>query len=134
MDAAGAAQAAAALWVALHLVLLVVLSALVVRQRRRHQVAFGDGGVPELAQAVRAFRNAADYAPAGLAGLIMLALVDAPGLALHAGGLVLFSGRVLSAVGLSRSGEAGLAQAAGASATWLAYVFIAACLMVWAVV
>ena len=54
---------AAALWVGLHIFLLLTLSALVVRQRRRHHVELGDGGVPELERAIRAFGNAAEYAP-----------------------------------------------------------------------
>ena len=37
---------ALALWSALHILLLLGLSLLVVRQRRRHGVAMGDGGVP----------------------------------------------------------------------------------------
>ena len=45
---------ALALWSALHILLLLGLSLLVVRQRRRHGVALGDGGVPELACAIRA--------------------------------------------------------------------------------
>ena len=66
MDAVTSGHAAA-LWVGLHLILLLVLSLLVVRQRRRHKVALGDGGVPELAQAIRAFGNATEYVPAARA-------------------------------------------------------------------
>jgi len=134
MNAVTTAEAAAALWVALHLILLLVLSVLVVRQRSRHGVAFGDAGVPRLAQAIRAFGNATEYVPAGLMGLVMLAVVGAPAFAVHLAGLVLFGGRVLSAIGLSRSGGTSRARAVGASATWLAYIFLAAALMVWAIV
>ena len=100
---------AAALWVGLHLILLLVLSVLVVRQRRKHGVVLGDAGVPELAQAVRAFGNATEYVP------------GRPGRPRGAGhgrraaaggarrsGLTLFVGRVAHAVGLSRSGGASL--------------------------
>jgi uncharacterized membrane protein YecN with MAPEG domain len=65
MDATPSAHAAA-LWVGLHLILLLVLSLLVVRQRRKHQVVLGDADIPELAQAVRAFGNATEYVPGGL--------------------------------------------------------------------
>ena len=54
MDVAASGHAAA-LWAGLHLVLLLVLSVLVVRQRRKHQVALGHADIPELNQAVRAF-------------------------------------------------------------------------------
>lgn len=133
MDVGGSGPAAAALWTALHLLLLLVLSVLVVRQRRRHGVAFGDGGAQELAQAIRAFGNATEYVPAGLIALVMLAVVDAAGLAVHAGGGLLFAGRVLHAVGLSRGDGAAWPRPTGASITWLAYIFLASVLLVYAV-
>ena len=69
---------AAGLWTAMQLLLLLVLSLLVVRQRQKHSVLLGDEGIPQLAQAIRAFGNAAEYAPAGVGGLIALAVVGAP--------------------------------------------------------
>ncbi len=74
---------AAALWTALNLLLLLLLSALVVRQRRRLRVAFGDAGSSELIRATRAFGNAAEYIPAGIGALAVLALVGANPLAIH---------------------------------------------------
>lgn len=123
---------ALALWSALHLLLLLGLSLLVVRQRRRHGVALGDGGVEELARAIRAFGNASEYIPMGLVGLAALTLAGAPGLAVHIGGLVLFAGRAAHAVGLSRSAEASPLRAAGVAATWGAYIFLAAALLFYA--
>lgn len=132
MDAATSGHAAA-LWVGLHLILLLVLSLLVVRQRRRHDVALGDGGVPELARAIRAFGNATEYVPAALVGIAVLALVDAPPLAIHLTGFLLFAGRVLHGFGLSRSGEASLFRAIGVTMTWLAYVFASVALLFYAI-
>lgn len=125
---------AAALWTGLHLLLLLVLSVLVVRQRQRHKVALGDEGIPELARAIRAFGNATEYVPAALAGLAVLAVVEAPALAIHITGLLLFVGRVLHAVGLSRSGAATFPRALGILLTWLAYVFASAALLFYAFV
>ena len=133
MDAVSSGHAAA-LWTGLHLLLLLVLSLLVVRQRQRHKVALGDEGVPELAQAIRAFGNATEYVPAALAGLTVLALVDAHPLAVHISGFLLFVGRVLHAVGLSRSGGASFARTIGMTMTWLAYVFASVALLFNAVV
>ncbi|WP_374656607.1 MAPEG family protein [Phenylobacterium sp.] len=130
MDAAGHA---AALWVGLHLILLLVLSMLVVRQRQRHKVALGDGGVPELAQAIRAFGNATEYVPAAMIGIAVLALVQAPPLAVHLTGLLLFSGRILHGFGLSRSGGSSFARSIGVTLTWLAYVFAAVALLFYAI-
>lgn len=125
----GTSAHAASLWTGLHLLLLLVLSVLVVRQRRRHRVSLGDDGIPELAQAIRAFGNATEYVPAAIAGLAVLAVVEAPALAVHLAGLLLFAGRVLHAVGLSRSGATSIPRAAGVMLTWLAYLFAAVALV-----
>ena len=124
---------AAALWVGLHLILLLVLSLLVVRQRQRHKVALGDGGVPELAQAIRAFGNATEYVPAAMGGIAVLALVEAPPLAIHLIGFFLFAGRLLHGFGLSRSGGTSFARAIGITLTWLAYVFASVALLFYAI-
>lgn len=132
MDANASAHAAA-LWAGLHLILLLVLSVLVTRQRRKHHVEIGDGGVPALNQAIRAFGNATEYVPAAMAGLALLALVNAPPLLIHPIGLILFVGRVAHAVGLSRSTQATLPRALGVLATWISYVAIAAALLFYAI-
>lgn len=124
---------AAALWVGLHLVLLLVLSVLVVRQRRNHRVVFGDGGVPDLVQAIRAFGNATEYVPAGLVAIAVLALAGAPPMVVHVVGLTLFAGRVAHAVGLSRSGEASIPRTIGVVATWVAYIAAAVALIFYAI-
>ena len=122
MDVTASAHAAA-LWGGLNLFVLLVLSLLVVRQRQKHKVILGDGGVPELIQAIRAFGNAAEYVPAGMAALAILAIVAAPPLILHITGLMLVAGRVLHGFGLSTSGGSSLPRSVGVLLTWLAYVF-----------
>ena len=124
---------AAALWVGLHVFLMLTLSLLVVRQRQKHKVALGDEGIPELAQAIRAFGNASEYVPTALVAIAVLAIVDAPPLAIHVAGFVLFSGRVVHAVGLSNSGGASIPRALGIVATWLAYIFIGVALLFYAI-
>jgi hypothetical protein len=94
---------------------------------------FGHGEAPELAQAVRAFGNATEYVPAALIGVVVLALLGAQPLLVHAAGLLLFAGRVAHAWGLSRSGGASLPRAIGVVATWLAYIVVAAALIFYAV-
>jgi len=125
---------AASLWVGLHLLLMLVLSALVVRQRQKHKIPFGDDGVADLAQAIRAFGNASEYIPVGLAGLIVLDLAGAPALLVHIGGFVLFAGRVIHAFGLSTSGGASIPRALGMTLTWAAYVFLAVATLFFAIV
>jgi uncharacterized membrane protein YecN with MAPEG domain len=129
----GTAANAAALWVGLHVLILLVLSALVVRLRQKHKVALGDDGIPELARAIRAFGNASEYIPAGLAAIIVLALVEPLPLPVHIVGMTLFVGRVVHAIGLSTSGGASVARAAGILLTWVAYIFAVAALLFYAI-
>ncbi len=68
------------------------------RQRQKHHVAYGDEGIPELAQAIRAQANAAEDIPAGIAAIAALAVAGAPQLVIHLGGVSLFLGRVIHAV------------------------------------
>ncbi|MBW8814839.1 MAG: MAPEG family protein [Caulobacterales bacterium] len=124
---------AAALWVGLHLILLLVLGVLVTRQRRKHGVEIGDGGVPGLVQAIRAFGNATEYVPTALVGLAVLAMTGAAPVLIHLIGVTLFLGRVLHAVGLSRSSGATWPRAVGALATWIAYIAGAAALLFYAI-
>jgi uncharacterized membrane protein YecN with MAPEG domain len=120
---------AAPLWVGLHLLLLLVLSLLVVRQRQKHKIALGDGGVPEMAQAIRAQLNAVEYITPALVGLVVLEMSSTNNVLVHLAGGVLFVGRVLHAIGLSNSGGITMLRTLGMILTWLAYIFIiAACL------
>jgi hypothetical protein len=124
---------ACALWVGLHLILLLTLSVRVVRLRRHHGVVLGDAEIPELTQAIRAFGNASEYVPAGLIALGALTLAGADAWLVHAVGLVLFVGRVAHAIGLSRSGGASLPRAAGVLATWIAYLAAGVALLFYAI-
>jgi len=132
MEATPSAHAAA-LWVGLHLILLLVLSILVVNQRRKHQVVLGDADIPELAQAVRAFGNATEYVPGGLIAIAVLAMAGAAPLVVHAVGLTLLVGRVAHAVGLSRHGGSSILRSAGVIATWLAYILGGVALVFYAI-
>jgi uncharacterized membrane protein YecN with MAPEG domain len=124
---------AAALWIGLCLILLLVLSVLVVRQRRRHGVELGDAEIPELTRAIRAFGNATEYVPGGLVALVALAIAGAQPLLVHAVGLVLFVGRLVHAISLSRSGAASVPRSAGITLTWIAYLVAGVALLVYAI-
>lgn len=101
-----------------------------VGQRQKHHVQFGDGDVPELARAIRAFGNAAEYIPAGLAALGILSVAGAHYLIVHASGLALFVGRTSHAVGLSRSTGASGFRSVGMVLTWVAYILAAVALLI----
>ena len=132
MDTAASGHAAA-LWVGLHVFLMLVLSTLVVRLRQKHKVAMGDEGIAELARAIRAFGNASEYIPVGLAAIIVLAVLGAPPLAIHVVGLILFAGRLIHAIGLSNTGGASIARSIGMICTWVAYLFGAVALLFYAI-
>ncbi len=124
---------AAALWAGLLLIVMLVLSVLVVRQRQRHHVLIGDGGVEDVQRAVRAFGNAAEYVPAGIGALAILALVGAPPLVIHAVGLLLVLGRLLHGWGISRNLGTSMARAGGVMLTWISFLVSGALLLFYSV-
>ncbi len=124
---------AAALWGGLLLLLMLVLAVLVTRQRRRHGVTLGDEGIEELTRAIRAFGNAAEYAPAGIAALAILAVVGANPIVVHAVGVLLVLGRLAHALGLSRSAGVSIGRLSGTIMTWLAFLIAGALLLFYSV-
>ena len=129
----GLAANAAALWTGLSLLLLIALSLLVVRQRQKHHVATGDGGIDELARAVRAQGNATEYIPAGIAGLAVLAMTGAPPIIIHLAGAILVLGRVTHAGGLTITLGTSILRTVGMVATWIAYLFTGVALLVFSI-
>ncbi len=125
---------AAALWSGLLLLVLLTLSGLTVRRRRRHLVAFGDGGNEELTAASRAFGNAAEYIPAGLIALTLLALTGASPLMIHVIGGTLMVGRIVHAVGLIFQKGPSLGRVAGMILTYLALIVAAVSLIAYGVI
>lgn len=124
---------AAALWGGLLILLMIILSGLVVRQRRRLLIGYGDGDVPELRNAMRAFGNAAEYAPAALGALVLMALVGVAPWLIHALGAVFFVGRAVHAFGLTRSLGATRARVIGMMLTYLPLLVMAVILLAYAV-
>lgn len=100
--------------------LLLVLSFQVVMLRRRHRVGIGSGQVQALERAVRTQANFTEYVPLAVLLLVLLGIsADLPDWSLHglAGTLVL--GRILHAIGLSRSAGTSLNRVVGTLLTWL---------------
>jgi len=94
-------DSAAALYVGVNILILFLLSFRVVGGRLRTRVSLGSGGDPDLEVRIRAHGNAAEYIPASMLGLVVLALLAVPVWAIHALGGVFTLGRLLHAVGLS---------------------------------
>lgn len=117
----------AAIYIGVNVLLLLALAVLVGLGRRRHKIVLGDAGNADFQRSVRAHGNASEYIPAGLVGLLTLALLDpaAPLWLLHAAGLSLTGGRLLHGVGL-HAGALNAGRMLGMLLTWTAFVLIGA--------
>lgn len=124
---------AAGLWSGLLILLMIILSGLTVTRRRRHLVAFGDGGNAELNAATRAFGNASEYIPVGLVALVLLALTGASEMMIHGVGTTLLLGRIVHAVGLLFQKGPSLGRVAGMVLTYLALLVGAVSLIAYGV-
>jgi uncharacterized membrane protein YecN with MAPEG domain len=115
----------AALYAGVNILILLVLSVMVAMGRRTHKIVLGDGGNDRFSRAVRAHGNASEYIPAGIVGLVTLALFDpaTPVWLLHASGLSLTVGRILHAVGL-HTGALNAGRVLGIALTWIAFLLI----------
>jgi uncharacterized protein len=114
---------AVALYSGLNLLVLVYLALRVVRQRLKTQTSIGDGGHPSLALAIRVHGNAAEYVPAGLVGLAVLALAGAPVWAVHAAGGAFTVARLAHALGFA--GGILIGRQVGTALTWATLIAMA---------
>ncbi|MBK8815414.1 MAG: MAPEG family protein [Methylococcaceae bacterium] len=80
--------------------LIVWLSLNVIKLRRANKVKLGDGGVPELQNAIRAQGNAAEYIPISLILLVLLELSGTYLWMVNLAGVALIIGRIIHAKGL----------------------------------
>ena len=96
---------ATALYAAVFGLVLVVLSVRTLRLRRRFQVAIGHGDEPILERAMRVHANFCEYVPIALLLLYFFETGVGGTLWVHALGVTLLVGRVLHAVGVSKTGE-----------------------------
>ncbi|MBK6703541.1 MAG: MAPEG family protein [Caulobacteraceae bacterium] len=115
----------AALYAGVNILILLVLAVLVVAGRRKHKITLGHGDNEAFGRAVRAHGNAAEYIPAGLVGITLLALFDpaTPIWLLHASGISLTLGRILHGWGL-HTGTLNAGRMFGMVLTWIAYALI----------
>lgn len=112
-------------------ILLLVLSAHVVKFRLKYKMGMGTAGDRDFEAAVRAHANLVEYAPLGL---IMLGIAELNGVAsgfIYWTGMALVVGRILHAWGMINGhGEEHKARAIGMVLTWLA-ILVAAILLLW---
>ncbi len=120
---------ATSLYAALGVLLVLLLGAAVVRQRRRAQVGIGDGGDAGLARAIRAHANLVENLPLALVMLLLLELGGLAPLWLHLLGGGFLASRLLHAWGLSRRSGVSFGRFWGMVGTWTAMLSMAVLLL-----
>jgi hypothetical protein len=114
-----------ALFAGLNGLLALGLAINVSRHRARLRIGIGDGGNPEMLQAIRLHANNTEYLALALVLLAVDEILGAPALALYVMGALLLLGRLLHAFGLGRSTGTSTGRAVGVTLTWL--VILIAC-------
>lgn len=112
----------------------MALSVRTLRLRRRFGIAVGNGGNVTLLRAIRAHGNFAEYTPFGLLLILAAELAEAPGLLVHALGVVLLAGRLVHAFGVSNEAEVFAFRVTGMALTFTCYLVGAVFLLWWAAI
>lgn len=118
------------LYAGLNALLALYLAIRVGQQRMKGNVIFGDGDYQPLKLAIRTHANNVEYVPLILILIALLEMAGQPGWLIHALGGGLLLGRILHALGLSRTGESSPPRFYGVLLTWVVLLVAAA----WAVV
>jgi uncharacterized protein len=113
-----------AFYVAINAIIMLVLGILVTRARVQTQTPIGDGGLPQMAGPLRAHANNTEYVPMALLLMWTLTLPVIGGSIwlIHGMGVTLTVGRILHAIGLSRSIGPTPMRLAGMTLTWISYI------------
>lgn len=90
----------ATLYVSIYALIIIWLSMRVIKNRRKHRVSVGDGGVEELQIAMGAQSNSIEYLPITLLLLFALEFNGASAWLIHLFGLVMIAGRVIHVKGM----------------------------------
>ena len=93
----------AAFYSALHILLFVILSLWVVRERNRRHIGLGHGDDPEFQRIIRIHGHAAEYLAPILALLLLFVVLDIGTLPTHLFGVATLSGRVMHVAGLHKT-------------------------------
>jgi uncharacterized membrane protein YecN with MAPEG domain len=106
------------IYAALATLLVLILAARVSTARLTGKIGIGDGGDHELIKRIRAHANAVENLPLALLLLLILELDHTGAAWLHLFGCVLIAGRILHAIGLSRSSKESAPRFLGTALTW----------------
>ena len=117
------------LYAALAALLIIALAVRVMLRRTSAKIGIGDGGDHELHKRIRAHANAVEYLPIGLILLLLVELNQTQPVLVHVFGACLLLGRLLHALGLSKTSGVGAGRALGILLTLLAIVAMAVFLL-----
>ena len=117
----------AGVYVAVNMLLLIYLAFRVVSVRQSARISIGTGGNEQLEVRTRVHGNAAEYIPAMLVGLVVLALMGLPGWAIHVGGGAFTLGRGMHMVGMS--GNILPLRAGGILLSWISMILVAGAIL-----
>ena len=106
-------------------ILYIGLTINIIRLRRKFQVGIGDGDNRVLAKAIRVHGNFAEYTPIALILLASYELNGGSVMMLHALGATLVVGRVLHAIGLTKTIGISIQRQVGMLSTFLVIVVLA---------
>jgi hypothetical protein len=93
----------AAFYSALHILIFLALSVLVIKERIGRKIGLGDAGDMQFLQIVRMHGHAAEYLSPTLILMMFFAIMDVGSLATHLFGIASVAGRVLHIAGLHAS-------------------------------
>ncbi|MCG8413750.1 MAG: MAPEG family protein [Pseudomonadales bacterium] len=110
------------IYAALFGLIFVGLSVRTLRLRHRYQVAVGPGEAPELQRAMRVHANFAEYVPLTLLLLYFLEVYGQARLLVHLFCLLLLTGRLLHAFGVSQVQENFNYRVTGMALTFVALI------------
>jgi len=121
-------------YAAINALIMLIIGMLVTRARVKTQTDIGDAGKPEMAGPLRAHANNTEWTPMAILLLWALTLptFGASIWIIHAIGGTLTIGRILHAIGLTRSTGPSVLRFVGMILTWIAYV-IGIVALLWAI-
>ncbi len=113
-----------AFYTAINGLIMLILGMLVTRARVQTQTDIGDGGKPEMAGPLRAHANNSEWTPMALLMMWVLTLptFGASIWIIQGMGVTLTIGRILHAIGITRSIGPSSLRFVGMILTWISYV------------
>jgi uncharacterized membrane protein YecN with MAPEG domain len=111
-----------ALYAALNALIMLVLAMLVVRARVKTRTEIGEGTDAAMLGALRAHGNNTEYVPVALILMVILLPLHANAIVIHAIGGSLTLGRILHAIGLTRTVGTSTPRLLGMVLTWMSYL------------